>query len=913
MAADFNAGSIEGTLDLDTTPFAAGLDRAKGMAADFEKKKVTPEADLDTSGFTTKKDVAQTELDKFGASKATAKADVDIAPALAKFAILNKVLDAGGFGKGSVAVGLMTAKVFALTGGLLSLLAAAGPVSVALAGIGAAGIAAFGGLIVALGLFAAVAKSAFGEIEAANKAGTTLTGFAGQAQAALKNLTGAWKDLVSSVKPEVFQMFTHVFDGIAGILPKLTPLLRTTADGVNTLVTDLLAVTNLPIFDKFLHSLQQFVGGFLNGAGPVLASLLTGFMHAFIVLQPLIAELGHGIQVAADAANNFAEGGGLHQFVAFAMSAIPMVVHLVGSLVSGVSHLIGGLQPLAEPAIKFIERLVAVLGGLNIKPLAQGFGDVLDALRPVLPVLGDLVNTILGPLGHLLSGIASTAIVPFAHALRQEAHPALVALHTILHALVGPLSAFAGAIANLLNPTGVHLFTALLQALSVAVVQLAPSLGRLAVALESVIDDGLEVIIPLIPALVGPLQVAVGVISAVAGALATILSHRAVVDVLLGIGAAVWIGVKAFQAYQMAVEAIAAVQTVFEAMSAGWAGLTVAQDANTASVVANRIGMIAWKVQSMAVAAASKAWAAAQWLLNAALDANPIALVVLAIAALAAGLIYAYKHSETFRNIVNGAFNAVASVARNVFGWLSNAVGNVVDFIRNHWVLLLSILTGPIGAAAIFIITHFSQIKDFIGNVIGTIKSTVSNGLSDVFGFFQSLPGRILGLGGSFLSAGRSLMDHVFSGLESAAGAVGGFASSIAGAIWSDLKSTLNAILPHNISINKGPIHLSVPLFPYLATGGVTQGPMTANLGDNPGGQEAVVPLDKYDIPRKGEVAGIASRAHEDNSRIIALLGVIAGHLSGQDPDSMAAALADVLGQQSDQTSRRMLQMARAS
>ena len=45
--------------------------------------------------------------------------------------------------------------------------------------------------------------------------------------------------------------------------------------------------------------------------------------------------------------------------------------------------------------------------------------------------------------------------------------------------------------------------------------------------------------------------------------------------------------------------------------------------------------------------------------LNAALSANPIGLVVIAIAALVAGLIYAYQHSATFRAIVQGAMKAV--------------------------------------------------------------------------------------------------------------------------------------------------------------------------------------------------------------------------------------------------------------
>ena len=49
----------------------------------------------------------------------------------------------------------------------------------------------------------------------------------------------------------------------------------------------------------------------------------------------------------------------------------------------------------------------------------------------------------------------------------------------------------------------------------------------------------------------------------------------------------------------------------------------------------------------------TKLSAAATWLWNAALDANPIGLIVIGIAALVAGVVLAYKHFEGFRNVIN--------------------------------------------------------------------------------------------------------------------------------------------------------------------------------------------------------------------------------------------------------------------
>lgn len=64
--------------------------------------------------------------------------------------------------------------------------------------------------------------------------------------------------------------------------------------------------------------------------------------------------------------------------------------------------------------------------------------------------------------------------------------------------------------------------------------------------------------------------------------------------------------------------------------------------------------------------AATTGAATAQGGLNAALLANPIGLVVVAIAALVGGFVLAWKHSETFRDVVRGSLGAVRSVAEGV-------------------------------------------------------------------------------------------------------------------------------------------------------------------------------------------------------------------------------------------------------
>lgn len=108
------------------------------------------------------------------------------------------------------------------------------------------------------------------------------------------------------------------------------------------------------------------------------------------------------------------------------------------------------------------------------------------------------------------------------------------------------------------------------------------------------------------------------------------------------------------------------------ALAAGFAAFKAVQLAVTA-------GMAIHATVTKSVAAVTKVWTAGQWLLNAALSANPIGLVVVAIAGLVTGLVIAYKKSETFRNIVDGALRAVGAAGK----WLwDNALKPAFEGIK---------------------------------------------------------------------------------------------------------------------------------------------------------------------------------------------------------------------------------------
>lgn len=83
-------------------------------------------------------------------------------------------------------------------------------------------------------------------------------------------------------------------------------------------------------------------------------------------------------------------------------------------------------------------------------------------------------------------------------------------------------------------------------------------------------------------------------------------------------------------------------------------------------------GLLKYLAATKLVSATTAAWTAVQWAINVALTANPIGLVVVGLGLLVGGLILAYKKSETFRNVVSAALDAVGAAGRflwnNIYG-----------------------------------------------------------------------------------------------------------------------------------------------------------------------------------------------------------------------------------------------------
>lgn len=146
------------------------------------------------------------------------------------------------------------------------------------------------------------------------------------------------------------------------------------------------------------------------------------------------------------------------------------------------------------------------------------------------------------------------------------------------------------------------------------------------------------------------------------------------------------------------------------------------------------------KVAMVAQAVASRTTAVAQRALNLAMAANPVLLVVAGVAALVAILILAYKRSETFRNVVNGAMgvakagvdklrgafhdavdvlDVVKDAAKDTVGWIGDHAASIADKFSDAWSRVKRVGTDALDE----LLAPVRTIIDLVDSLLDKIKS----------------------------------------------------------------------------------------------------------------------------------------------------------------------------------------------
>lgn len=229
---------------------------------------------------------------------------------------------------------------------------------------------------------------------------------------------------------------------------------------------------------------------------------------------------------------------------------------------------------------------------------------------------------------------------------------------------------------------------------------------------------------------------------------------------------------------------------------------------------------------------AMTAFKAAVVAVNLVMETNPIFLAIAAIAALVVGVIYAYKHFATFRNVVD-----------TTFSW-----------IKDHWPLLLDIILGPIGMAAGAIIGHWHSIS-------AGAKSTKDG----IVSAFQAIEGPLKAV----FDAIKWEWDHTIGVMHvpAAVSKVGGLLGKVGGAV-SGVASTIAGARASGGPVTGGNTYLVGEKGPELVTMGqsgfVSTASDTAKMFGNIGKvSDSTAALSKTSHTQKTQYDNAKRRYHQ--------------------------------------------------
>lgn len=190
-------------------------------------------------------------------------------------------------------------------------------------------------------------------------------------------------------------------------------------------------------------------------------------------------------------------------------------------------------------------------------------------------------------------------------------------------------------------------------------------------------------------------------------------------------------------------------------------GLNLVMELQIVQTARAKAAAIAHTVATKAQSAATKAAAAAQWLMNIALSANPIGAIIAGVLLLVGGFILLYKRSDRFRTIVQAVMKAATIHIRLVIKVVLELVAWVRDKLPAAW-----------EAARDKVADVARRIRDGVGSAFDWIRDKVRTILSFVVDKFVALRERVVSIGGGIRDTMVRAFEAISAPIEKAIGLV---------------------------------------------------------------------------------------------------------------------------------------------
>lgn len=172
-------------------------------------------------------------------------------------------------------------------------------------------------------------------------------------------------------------------------------------------------------------------------------------------------------------------------------------------------------------------------------------------------------------------------------------------------------------------------------------------------------------------------------------------------------------------------------KTAFEILAGAVAGAVAAYTAFR-TVLAVQSALQTMHAALMAVSGAEEGMTTAQLLLNAAMNANPIGIIITIIGALVAAFIVLWNKSDAFRNFWIGLWDGIKSVTETVV----NAIKN---FLTAAWTAISTTVQTVWGGISGFFTTLWNGIKTVFTTVVGAISDFLTSAWTTITSAIQSV------------------------------------------------------------------------------------------------------------------------------------------------------------------------------
>lgn len=405
---------------------------------------------------------------------------------------------------------------------------------------------------------------------------------------------------------------------------------------------------------------------------------------------PIWQYLGESIGVSGSELRKMVESGEV---------TADMFYNGLGPAVEGVAVVMGtSFKGMLMNAKASLGRLGALFAG----PILESGKGLLGVFTDLSDSLGAKLAPYAERFGAVLAGIDWAAIIPRVAELAAKAFE-LVTTFSPAVVLFNALKPIFPQLAAALLPLGA--------ALTDALISLIPSLLPL-----------LEMLTNLLVALLPPITALLtGIIGAATGILEFVAANKDAVGVLAAMAGGVTAAV-------LALKGIATASAIIT-------GLRIAFSGAAASSFLAGSGLAAYTAATKVMTTAQKAATVATGLWTAAMNANPIFLIITAIAALVAGLVYFFTQTELGRTIWSGFMT-----------WLGEAWQNIVNVATTIWTALSTFFTDLFTGIGEFFTTTWTAIASFFADLWTGIAATITTVweaivafLSPVFEFIAAL------------------------------------------------------------------------------------------------------------------------------------------------------------------------------